>query len=55
MKSSAKSISGSSPSNIKKPNTKKMTTPAKALKFKTAAKTSTYKVVKKDHRYILQL
>ena len=51
-KSSAKSISAGSPaSNVKKPKTKKVTTPVKTGKSKTAAKSSNSKVVKKTETY----
>ena len=46
-KSRAKSISAGSPSNLKKPESEKVTTPAKASKSKTGAKTLNYMVVKK--------
>merc|ERR1719153_194463 len=46
-KSSAKSVTGGSPRNIKKPKIKKITTPASTLKSKTIAKNAKSKVVKK--------
>merc|ERR1719153_807676 len=46
-KSSAKSVTGGSPRNIKKPKIKKITTPASRLKSKTIAKNAKSKVVKK--------
>merc|ERR1719153_121927 len=46
-KSSAKSVTGGSPRNIKKPKIKKITTPASTLISKTIAKNAKSKVVKK--------
>ena len=46
-KSSAKSVTGGSPRNIKKPKIKKITIPASRLKSKTIAKNAKSKVVKK--------